>query len=181
MNQSDSKHAEAIERARAFLIGVLERMEIHADVEVFEREDKIVLDIDCDDIERIIGRRGQVMEALQHLVSKVSYRDRMTGEGKPIVVDAGGYREKQVEKLITLAERMGDKAVETGTIIELSPMSAHDRRIVHMALADMEGVSTRSEGEGEERRVLIVPGDRADDGARTKGDDIAEDDDSAGD
>jgi spoIIIJ-associated protein len=70
VNQSDSKHAEAIERARTFLIGVLERMEIHADVAVFEREDKIVLDIDCDDVERIIGRRGQIMEALQHLVSR---------------------------------------------------------------------------------------------------------------
>lgn len=166
MNQSDSKHADAIERARAFLIGVLERMEIHADVAVFEREDKIVLDIDCDDVERIIGRRGQIMEALQHLVSKVSYRDRMNGDGKPIVVDAGGYREKQVEKLIALAERMGAKALKSGTIIELSPMSAHDRRIVHMALANMAGVSTRSEGEGEERRVLIVPADGAeDDGA----------------
>jgi spoIIIJ-associated protein len=179
VNQSDSKHAEAIERAREFLIGVLERMEIHADVEVFEREDKIVLDIDCDDVERIIGRRGQIMEALQHLVSKVSYRDRMTGEGKPIVVDAGGYREKQVEKLIELAERMGAKALKSGTIIELSPMSAHDRRIVHMALADMEGVSTRSEGEGEERRVLIVPGSsRPDD---EYGGDRDDDDDRAGD
>jgi len=180
VNQSDSKHAEAIDRARSFLIGVLERMEIHADVEVFEREDKIVLDIDCDDIERIIGRRGQIMEALQHLVSKVSYRDRMTSDGKPIVVDAGGYREKQVEKLITLAERMGEKALKTRTIIELSPMSAHDRRIVHMALAEMDGITTRSEGEGEERRVLIVPGDsRADDDDDDRED--RDDDDRAGD
>lgn len=157
VTQSDSKHDEAVERARTFLIGVLERMEIPADVSVFEKDDKIVLDIDCDDVERIIGRRGQIMEALQHLVSKVSYRDRMSGDGKPILVDAGGYRDKQIEKLIALAERMGAKAIKTRTVIELSPMSAHDRRIVHMALADMDGVTTRSEGEGEDRRVLVVP------------------------
>lgn len=163
MNQSDSKHAEPIERARAFLIGVLERMEIHADVAVFEKDDKIVLDIDCDDIERITGRRGQLMEALQHLVSKVSYHDRMTGDGKPIVVDAGGFREKQIEKLIELAERTADEVLDTGATIELSPMSAHDRRIVHMALADMDGVTTRSEGEGDDRRVLVVLGDDAGD------------------
>jgi spoIIIJ-associated protein len=165
VTQSDSKHDEAVERARTFLIGVLERMDIPADVAVFEKEDKIVLDIDCDDVERIIGRRGQIMEALQHLVSKVSYRDRMAGEGKPILVDAGGYRDKQIEKLIALAERTGEKAVQTQTVMELSPMSAHDRRIVHMALADMKGVTTRSEGEGEDRRVLVVPVSADDDRA----------------
>lgn len=157
MKQSDSTHAEAVERARTFLLGVLDRMNIDADIEVREQDDKIVLDVDCDDVERIIGRRGQLVEALQHLVSKVSYRDRSSGESKPIVVDAGGYREQQIEKLRSLAERMGAKAIKTQSVVELSPMSAHDRRIVHMALADMDGVTTRSEGEGEDRHVLVVP------------------------
>lgn len=162
MKQSDSTHAEAVERARSFLLGVLDRMNIDADIEVREQDDKVVLDVDCDDVDRIIGRRGQIVEALQHLVSKVSYRDRSAGESKPIVVDAGGYREQQIERLRSLAERMGAKAIKTQSVVELSPMSAHDRRIVHMALADMEGVTTRSEGEGEDRHVLVVPaGERA--------------------
>ena len=120
-------------------------------------QDKIVLDIDCDDTDRVIGRRGQVMEALQHLVSKVSYRARVSGESKPIVIDADGYRQRQIDRLVALAERSGDEAIELGEIVELAPMSAHDRRVVHMTLADFDGVTTRSEGEGDDRHVLVVP------------------------
>jgi spoIIIJ-associated protein len=150
---------QVVENARKFLLGLLDRMNIDADIEVSEEDDKIVLDIDCDDTDRLIGRRGQVIDALQHLVGKVSYRDRDREEprGKPLVVDAGGYRVKHIERLESLADRMGKKALENGSTVELDPMSPHDRRIVHMALSDMEGVTTRSEGEGDDRRILVVP------------------------
>ncbi len=147
------------ENARDFLQGILDRMEMGADVDISEKEDKIVLDIRCRNVERIIGRRGQVIDALQHLVGKATYRDRAGTRGKPIVVDAGGYRLKHIERLESLADRMGEKAIKTGSIVELNPMNPHDRRIVHMALADVAGVSTRSEGEGEDRHVLVVPDD----------------------
>jgi len=160
--QANSKSNDPVESAREFLAGVLDRMDIDADIEIFEKEDKVVLDIDCDDVDRVIGRRGQVMEALQHLVSKISYRDRGAGSSKPILVDADGYREKQIDKLVALAERMADRALDDQEIVELNPMSSHDRRVVHMALADFDGVSTRSEGEGEDRHVLIVPDSLAD-------------------
>lgn len=159
MTDTDIQHAA--ESARDFLQGVLERMNIHADIDISEQDDKIVLDIDCDDIDRIIGRRGQVIDALQHLVGKVSFRSRAAGRSKPFVVDAGGYRLKHIERLESLADRMGQKAIANGTTIALNPMSAHDRRIVHMALADIDGVSTHSEGEGDDRHVLVVP-DNAD-------------------
>jgi spoIIIJ-associated protein len=147
------------ETAREFLSGILSRMSIDAEIDVLEEDDRIVLDIRCDDVERIIGRRGQVVDALQHLVGKVSYRERNGTRSKPIVVDAGGYRSKHIERLEALAQRMADKALDTDDIVRLSPMNAHDRRIVHMTLAEVDGVSTRSEGEGEDRRVLIVPDD----------------------
>jgi spoIIIJ-associated protein len=70
-----------------------------------------------------------------------------------------------VQRLEALAQRMGEKALSTQAIVPLSPMSAHDRRIVHMTLADMDGVTTRSEGEGEDRRVLVVPVSAGDDRA----------------
>ena len=73
------------------------------------------------------------------------------------VVDAGGYREKQVERLRGIAQKMGEKALQTKQIVELQPMSPHDRRIVHMAIAEMPGLSSRSEGEGEDRHILVVP------------------------
>jgi spoIIIJ-associated protein len=145
-----------VDQARTFVRGVLERMDIQAEVTVAEKEDKIVLNVECDNLERVIGRRGQVIDALQHLVGKAVTRDRPV-KGKPIVVDAGDYRSKQIERLETLAVKMGEKALQTQSPVRLSPMSAHDRRIIHMKLAAVDGVSTHSEGEGEDRHIVVSP------------------------
>lgn len=155
MNQSSTN--DVAERATDFLMGVLERMGIAADIDVNESDDKIVLEIQTADPEMVIGRKGQVVDALQHLVSKVVYRERAGEKGKPIIVDAGGYRAKHIERLQGLAQRMAEKAIATQRIVELSPMSAHDRRIIHMVIADIAGLSSRSEGEGDDRHVLVVP------------------------
>lgn len=157
MNQSETSANDVAERACDFLMGVLERMGIPADIDVHDSEDKIVLEIQTADPEQVIGRKGQVVDALQHLVSKVVYRERAGEKGKPIIVDAGGYRAKHVERLQALAQRMGEKALATKRIVELAPMSAHDRRIVHMAIAAMGGLASRSEGEGDDRHILVVP------------------------
>jgi spoIIIJ-associated protein len=128
---------DVAERATDFLQGVLERMGITADIDVNEGDDKIVLEIQTSDPEVVIGRMGLVVDALQHLVSKVVYRERAGEKGKPIIVDAGGYREKHVLRLQSLAQRMAEKALASQAIVPLSPMSAHDRRIVHMAIAEI--------------------------------------------
>jgi spoIIIJ-associated protein len=112
---------DVAERACDFLQGVLERMGIQADIDVNEGEEKIVLEIQTGDPEVVIGRKGQVVDALQHLVSKVVYRERAGEKGKPIVVDSGGYRDKHVLRLQSLAQRMGEKALATAAIVELSP------------------------------------------------------------
>lgn len=154
------------DRAMELLRGILERMGIAAKVELHEEEDKRVLDVVCeveDDLQRVIGRRGQVVDALQHLVGKMLIKgkgdkaERNEARGKPIVVDAGGYRRRHIERLEGLAARMAEKAKETGKPVDLNPMPAHDRRIVHMALASVEGVSTKSEGEGDLRHIVVIP------------------------
>lgn len=146
------------EKASEFLLGVLERMGISADIDIKDDVDKTILEIQTKDTELVIGRRGVVMDALQHLVNKVVYRERPGGERtKPLVVDAGGFRDKQIERLRALAQRMGEKALQTKQIVELQPMTPHDRRIVHMAIAEIPGLSSRSEGEGEDRHILVVP------------------------
>jgi spoIIIJ-associated protein len=165
-------NGDLAEKASDFLLGVLERMGVSADIDVREEADKVVLDIQTKDAELIIGRRGVVIDALQHLVNKVVYRDRNSergerserggererGErGKPLVIDAGGFRDKQVDRLRTLAQRMAERALSTREIVELQPMTPHDRRIVHMAIAEITGLSSRSEGEGEDRHILLVP------------------------
>ena len=156
------------ERARELLVGMLERMGIPAEVETREEADKVVLDVKCkseDDMQRIIGRRGQVVDALQHLIGKMLVKGKEKPEksegrerGKPVVVDAGGYRQRHIERLEGLAARMAEKAKSTGQPVDLSPMPAHDRRVIHMALANIEGVSTKSEGEGDLRHIVVLPG-----------------------
>ena len=157
MPVTEIAHEDVVETAKEFLAGVLERMKLEAEIDVSEQDDRVILDIRCEDVERIIGRRGQVVDALQHLVSKVAYRGRGGTKGKPIIVDAGGYREKHIERLQSLAARMSEKALKDNASVELSPMTPHDRRIVHMALAEVAGVTTRSEGEGDDRHVIVVP------------------------
>jgi spoIIIJ-associated protein len=145
------------EKASEFLLGVLERMGIPADIDIKDDKERTTLEIQTKDTELVIGRRGVVMDALQHLVNKVVYRDRTGDRTKPLIVDAGGFRDKQIERLRALGQRMAEKAIETKQIVELQPMTAHDRRIVHMAISEIAGLTTRSEGEGEDRHILIVP------------------------
>src|ERR1051325_6767556 len=145
------------EKASEFLLGVLERMGITADIDIKDDSDRTVLEIQTRDTELVIGRRGVVMDALQHLVNKVVYRDRTGDRPKPLVVDAGGFRDKQIERLRALAQKMGEKALQTKQIVELQPMKPQDRRIVHLAIAETPGLSSRSEGEGEDRHILVVP------------------------
>jgi len=157
---------DVAEKASEFLLGVLERMGISADIDIKDDSDRTVLEIQTGDTELVIGRRGVVIDALQHLVNKAVFkergeRDKDKEKVKPLVVDAGGYREKQVERLRSIAQKMGEKALQTKQIVELQPMSPHDRRIVHMAIAEMPGLSSRSEGEGEDRHILVVPADAA--------------------
>lgn len=147
------------EQGKTLLEGILERMAIPSGVDVREDDDKVYLTIECEedeDTQRVIGRRGQVVDALQHLVSKMIARGREE-RGKPLVVDCGGYRQRHVERLEGLADRMAEKARKSGTPVDLSPMPAFDRRIIHLYLAEMEGIATRSEGEGDDRHIVVVP------------------------
>jgi spoIIIJ-associated protein len=157
-----AEREDVAEKASEFLLGVLERMGISADIDIKDDNDRTVLEIQTSDTEVVIGRHGAVLDALQHLVNKAVFkdrgdRDREKDKPKALVVDAGGFRDKQVERLRQLAQKMGEKALQTKQIVELQPMTPHDRRIVHMAIAEIPGLSSRSEGEGEDRHILVVP------------------------
>ena len=154
---TNTNREDLAEQASEFLLGLLERMGISADIDIKDDNDRTVLEIQTADTELVIGRRGVVIDALQHLVNKAVFKERSGEKGKPLVVDAGGFRDKQVERLRGIATKMAEKALQTKQIVELQPMSPHDRRIVHMAIAEIEGLSSRSEGEGEDRHILLVP------------------------
>lgn len=131
-------------------------MGIEAQVKGSDEEDRILLDIESTEVERIIGRRGQTIDALQHVVGKMLSRFREE-RGKPVSVDADGYRGRHIERLEQIARDKAEQAVSTGKGVGLNPMNAYDRRIIHMTLKDVETVTTESEGEGQDRHVVVTP------------------------
>lgn len=148
------------DKAHDFLAKILDEMGM--DVSVRRRRprpdsspDEIHLEIVGHDVGRVIGKKGQVLTALQYLVNRVANRPGLPR--RHVVLDAEGYRYRRETTLATLAKRLGEQAVKEGKIITFEPMSPRDRRVVHLALAKFPNVVTKSDGEGEERRVRIIP------------------------
>ena len=148
------------ERALAFVSMLVEKMDMDADVTLAPDDgeggdDEIRLEIEGPDAGRMIGKRGLVLEAIQYLTSRVAHRP---GEPrKHVAVDAEGYRARHEDQLAEMAKKLGDRVAAEGKVITFDPMSARDRRIVHKALQDVPGVRTESNGEGQDRRVQIIP------------------------
>ena len=116
---------------------------------------EIAIEIHGRDAGRIIGRKGQVLTALQFITHRVVNRSGL--ERRHVLVDAEGYRMRRENSLASMARKLGKQAVDQGKIITFEPMNPRDRRVVHLALAKFEGVITKSDGEGDDRRVQIIP------------------------
>jgi spoIIIJ-associated protein len=143
------------ERARRILAGLLRRMQIDSPVSVEETEEAIVLNIQGDESGLIIGKRGQNLDALQYIVNKATHRS--ANGNKMIIVDTEGYRKRREESLIALAMKLGEKAKKTKKAVTVGHMNAHDRRVIHLAMQDDATLTTKSRGEGEYRKILILP------------------------
>lgn len=147
------------EAAADVLDGILARMDLDTEVTVREDEERIVLDVDGPDAGRAIGRKGQTLDALQFLVNKIV--NRFPDGRRHIIVDSGDYRDRHDKGLVSMAKRQAKKAMQQGRVITLEPMSARDRRVIHLSLAKFEGVSTKSDGQGLSRRIQIIPAGRS--------------------
>ena len=112
-------------------------------------------DIEGEDSALLIGRRGETLRALQLLVRTIV--GRKLGTNLNFTVDVEGYDDRRRQSLSNLADRVASRVIKTGRSIELEPMSARERRIVHISLADQKGIQTESAGEGKDRRVVIQP------------------------
>ncbi|HEY8345469.1 MAG TPA: RNA-binding cell elongation regulator Jag/EloR [Bacillota bacterium] len=134
---------------------ILVNMGISAQVEVFKRDDHIILNITGEDLGRIIGRRGQTLNSLQYLLNLAVNKGR--AEKERIIVDVAGYRKKKEESLKRLALRSADRVKRYGKKEILYPMSPYERRIIHLALQNNNEIITYSEGEEPHRRVIISP------------------------
>jgi len=150
----EDDEAKGIE-ARDVLVGIVSRMGLDTDVKIREAGEQVVLDITGPDAGRAIGKKGQTLDALQFIVNKVV--NRFPDNRRYIIVDSGDYRERHDESLISMARREAKRAVQQGRTVTLAPMPARDRRLIHLSLAKMAGVTTRSNGEGLGRRIQIIP------------------------
>lgn len=153
-------------KAGELLAGMLSKMTFECWVTATETDDTIILSIAGDDSGLLIGRRGQNLDALQYILNKAV--NKSDTERKMIVVDSEEYRKRREESLLGMAERIREKVKKTQKPLSLSHMNAHDRRIIHLALQEDETLITRSRGEGEYRKVIVLPAKKTSSGGSGK-------------
>lgn len=152
----------ATEKAKTALTEILRLMGFDAAVEqkTGQSGDETILEIRADNSGLLIGRKGQTLEALQYLVTRIA-GEYQGGEGPHIVVDIENYRERRRRSLEDMALRLGEKAKRQRKTVTVDALSSADRRVIHAALQDDPWVTTKSLGQGSYRRLLIIPeGDR---------------------
>lgn len=152
---SSAIDAEAVEHARTVLQKIVDHIGVTARVHASEDGDHISLDIDGDASGLLIGRKGQMLDALEYLVARIVARD----EQRPVhvVVDSHGYRERRRQALAEMALRMAREARRRKRSVTLEEMSPRDRRTIHLALQHEGDLTTHSSGDGHYRKVVIVP------------------------
>ena len=154
---NDVVMAEQGDVARQFLVGFLEAFEADAQVGVSDiDEDTIEVAVTGDDLGLLIGPKGATLAALQDLVRTAVQRKTGARNGR-IMLDVAGYRQKRRVALGRFAQQVADDVIATGTRKSLEPMTPADRKVVHDAINEIDGVTTTSEGEEPRRRVVILP------------------------
>lgn len=143
--------------AQAFLSGLLERFGTPAELTVTEdyQEKTINIQLSGDNMGAVIGHRGDTLDALQYLTSIVANRDEE--DRWRITVDTENYRAKREGTLESLAQKTAQKALKYKKAVALEPMNPHERRIIHAALQNVEGVTTYSTGSEPNRKVIVAP------------------------
>jgi spoIIIJ-associated protein len=147
---------EPSERVAVLLERVLDELDLEGEVELDESEERIEATVVGDeDYGLLIGRRGQTIDALQLLCYQAAFRG--IRERKRVVVDVAGYRDRRRETLEARADRAAEQAISGERVVELDPMSAQERRVVHEYLKERAGVETYSEGDEPNRCVVVAP------------------------
>jgi spoIIIJ-associated protein len=148
---------EKVERARAFCTALLERLGAAVDVGVKETPDAIGVSLTARD-GNAVELSSALVEAMQYLVNRV-VNPRAEGR-KWVNLDVGGFREEGDPAVKAMAERLAASATRMGKVLAVAPISARERRQIHLSLVGVEGIATRSEGEGIFRQLLIIPARR---------------------
>lgn len=142
---------------KSFVEGLLVRLGVRADVVVTENHEtnSISMELRGDGMGAVIGRRGGTLDAIQYLASIVA--NRTEEEHWHVTVDSENYRQKREASLVTLADKMAQKAIKYQKSVALEPMNSHERRIIHAALQNNTDVTTYSTGSEPNRKVIVAP------------------------
>jgi spoIIIJ-associated protein len=147
---------EPAERVRELVEGVLDELDIDGEVEVSEDAERILAEVvGEEDYGLLIGKRGQTIDALQLLCFQAAFRGLR--DRKRVVLDAAGYRQRRREVLTARADKAAEQALDNDVSVEMDPMSAQERRVVHEHLKERSGVETYSEGDEPHRCVVVAP------------------------
>ena len=153
---------ELLTMSREVLLDILERMNVIADVfatwstpEDEQDEPALLLNIIGDDLGLLIGRGGETLRNLQYILRLIIVR--RIGKWINAIVDVEGYKQRRQNIVRQLARRVANRVMATGRVAHMDPMNSYERRIVHLELSKIEGITTKSSGEGKHRRVGVYP------------------------
>jgi spoIIIJ-associated protein len=153
--QAETGDSDLATRVRELLEEITAGLAINCRVAVVEDEEFVTASLAAPDLGLLIGRHGQTIDAIQYLVNAIVFHGGV--RAKTVIVDAAGYRERRRSLLESLALRTAERVTSTGQRVELEPMSAAERRIVHLRLKEVPEVTTRSEGDEPNRYVVVEP------------------------
>jgi spoIIIJ-associated protein len=149
------EHEDPVTVLRELLEEIVDSLGLDADVRIEESDGALTGCVEGEDVGLFIGRHGQTIDAVQHLAQRITFRG-----GSPdvrIVVDADGYRERRAKTLRSIALDAAEESLRSGQAVELDPMPASERRIVHEYLRERGDVETHSEGEEPQRYLVVEP------------------------
>jgi spoIIIJ-associated protein len=153
---ADDPDGPVAELTREVLERIVDGIGVRCRIELQETEDALVATCTGGNLGLLIGKHGQTIDAVQYLVNAIVSRahpdDRLQ-----VIVDASGYRARREATLASLAQRSAERALELGSRVELEPMTAVERKVVHLALRDHPGIDTTSEGTEPNRFVVVMP------------------------
>ena len=152
---AESIPEEPVERVRAIVARVVHALGLRATVDVDERDDEIRATVNGEELGLLIGKHGSTIDALQHIAFRAAFLG--SGERKQVVVDAAGYRERREHALHRMADRAAAEAIRFERAVELEPMRATERKVVHTYLGERSDVETHSEGDEPDRRLVVSP------------------------
>lgn len=145
-----------LEYAKSYLNTILEGLKINEPkIEATYADGVVTMNLDCDDYGIVIGHRGETLDSIQYLLSLVIKKSAM--EYVRVVINVGNYREKRQETLRNLAKKNAEYVLRTGRRHTFEPMNPYERRIIHTAIQEIDGVESRSVGYNQDRKVVIEP------------------------